>query len=239
MPLPDINVDNVGHIAWWNALDHDASFLNPNELEQYDGVNNSTVYQNGIVGTLDRDPRLRWRAKTDGWMVVFYDVTESGRPADYAFIPEFHNGNVDLYQNVMAEELNNLRLEASNAGEMDFNYEDVGFADYRSNPAIVYEAYQYDPGIEARYAYTENNQPRALHLRGRSEMNVNGESISKIVFNERDLVPEQDGEGVSSGTVEAVANGWLNDDAEVHYMTGGVATNPDSEVQACALAVYD
>lgn len=237
--LPDINLDNVGHIAWWNALDHDASFLDPDDLTAYSGIADYEIYQNGIVGTLERDNRLRFRAKTDGWIVVYYDVTVSGRPEDYAFVPDFLQGAVDIYENVLAQELNSLRENAANSSKMVFSYEDVGFGDYRDDAPARYESYQYDPGVVARYAYTEENEPDSVHLTGRSEMTVNGATITAIIFNERELVPEQQDQGVSSGYEEAVSAGWMNDDAEVHYMTGGEVGEPSyADIQAGALMTY-
>jgi hypothetical protein len=237
--LPDIDVTDVGYIVWWNALDHDASYLDPVELTSYTGIADHTPYNNGIDGTLDRDSRLRWRAKTDGWMLVWYDTTQ-GTVDDLDFVANYTDGNVDIIENVPAQELNALREEADNAGEMDFSYDDVSFGDYRDRTPDIkrFESRKYTPPGPARWAYRRNEMPEKVHLTGRSRMNVNGESVSAMKWGDRTLVPEQSGEGESTGQVEAVGEGWLRGSQTFHRMTGGVPTYEDSDVRGGLVSIH-
>lgn len=236
--LPDIDLAEVGHIAWWNALNHGAAFLDPNQLKSYNGIDGYAVYDNGIEGKLDRDPRLKFRAKTDGWIVVWYDTTVSGDPEDYAFIDGFSTGNVGLYDNVLSQELNSIRKQAGNELEMDFSHEDVKFGDYRDNAPSRYETYQFDNSVECKYGYTEDNVPDAVHLTGRSYVASDGTSVSAITFNGETLVPRQDDAGASTGYEEAGSAGWLDGPGEFHYMAGGDPSGNDWAVEAGVVAVY-
>lgn len=128
--LPDLDTQTLDEIAWWNALEHGASFLDAGEVVTYEGVESIEASDNGVDGSLSRHSAMRFRAKTDGWIVAYMDRVESESfPTD--FLGSDPEGSRGLTKTALAEEIDALRSEASNSGDMTFDYGDVGLYSYR------------------------------------------------------------------------------------------------------------
>lgn len=79
--MPDLDLNEVGVMAWWNIEDdgYDVDTINWDDItEEFDTY---TAYDNGYIGELwdftsqsDRD--ITVRVKTDGWFVAYLDDTE-------------------------------------------------------------------------------------------------------------------------------------------------------------------
>lgn len=162
--LDDLATADLGPIGWWNALEHGADFLDAGEVIQYNGVEDYTAYDNGIEGGLSRHPALKYRAKTDGWIVVYFDTAAATvNPED--FLTQWGSGLAgDLTQTALSEEVDGLRSACRNAGEMVFDHSDVGLYDYRYPDLSQYRLMTINTrrtsaGTVCGYAYSDGNRP--------------------------------------------------------------------------------
>lgn len=86
--LPDIDTSNVSHIAYFNAIDDGGvTTIDPEEVTSAPGIQDYTLYDNGLEGTFNLQetyddisladstvfPEATFRVKSDGWMVVYLD----------------------------------------------------------------------------------------------------------------------------------------------------------------------
>lgn len=84
MSLPDIDTTQVSFISYWNVLVHGVGdsgpdSWDPSTVTSAGIVNSYTSYSNGVEGTLSLDHGrndAKFRAKDDGWMVVYIDRSE-------------------------------------------------------------------------------------------------------------------------------------------------------------------
>lgn len=145
-PLPDINERLVRQLSWWNALDHGADSFDPVALLDYVDVESWDAYDNGIEGSLRRHEALRFRAKADGHIITYFDESYGDvNPED--LLTSFTAGDLpDLTQTVLSEEINALRKQAPNSGQMTFNHADVGLYNFEYPDMDHYRVFARDRG---------------------------------------------------------------------------------------------
>jgi len=82
--LPDIETGKVSFIAYFNAIDQGGvQSIDPEEVTSAAGVQSTTLYDNGVQGTIDMTPHSNgfsnaygaveadFRVKSDGWIVAY------------------------------------------------------------------------------------------------------------------------------------------------------------------------
>lgn len=207
--LPDLNTRYVRQIGYWNALDHGASTIFPNQVLTYENIENWEAYDNGIEGSINRHPALRYRVKTDGWMVVYYDVTY-GDTLPEEFLTSFDaNSLPDLTQTVLSEEINSLRQELSNSGEMAFNHTDVGLFNYKYPDMNHYRVMHsdadqyYGSATDGEYAFNPAS-PGPYHYV--IDAYANG---STVTFDGHEIA-DSGGSGSTRNRVRAADAGWID-----------------------------
>lgn len=147
--LPDLSTTQIGYVAYWNAIDQGGvGSIDVSDILSHGNIIDYTLYDNGVTGTFDGPigRTVNFRAKDDGWMVVYFDrtndfSTRQGSPvrgywdialdwteAEYANAATFtHNSLSDV--------INQLRGEFSNSSNMTFNHGDVGLYNYEYSSA--------------------------------------------------------------------------------------------------------
>lgn len=155
-PLPDLRTRYITDLSWWNALDHGVNSLDPVDLLDYPDVESWESYDNGIEGSLRRHDALRFRAKTDGYILTYFDTTYgSVQPED--FLSSFNAGTTpDLTKTLLSEEINALRKQASNSDKMTFRHRDVGLYNYRYPDMDHYRVFSRDR--EDGYAFSPHSE---------------------------------------------------------------------------------
>jgi hypothetical protein len=157
--LPDIDTSTVSFLSYWNAIEHggaDSTNWDPSEVASYGGVQTTTGYDNGIEGdvSLAGNNRVsRFRAKEDGWLVVWLDTTAEvgnnlgSRPSGPWDITSDWDQAVGYNVDANPATINNDALSKTLYGlfgatdvsgnvNVSFSYGDVGYYDY-SHPGAT------------------------------------------------------------------------------------------------------
>lgn len=146
--LPDIDTTEASYLAYWNAIDDGGvapEDFNPEEVTSYGGIESTTLYDNGIEGTLSAASgdfnTTYFRVKSDGWIVVYMTREESTgtRVSDSSDIygpwQIFGYSGAVPEQNNLAQEVGSLQnnLEATT----NFQHSDVGLYNYEHPTATT------------------------------------------------------------------------------------------------------
>lgn len=150
--LPDLDKSNVGPIAFWNAIDQGGvSDIDPSEATSWSFINSSTLYDNGVQGTVNLDiggenngiPGTRtvygnFRVKEDGWIIVWLDQSEN-----FTQNEQLHSGfnnDIDMpnsmkgWWNLDPRWINgSYRVNPPDAVDSSFNYQVNGLRQELSN----------------------------------------------------------------------------------------------------------
>jgi len=161
--LPDLDTSQIGFIAYWNALDHGVSEIDPTEVLTATIVKTYEQYDNGVQGVAEymaggMKLEAYFRVKSDGWFVVWtprYSVPEpdqkdvegskwyeSATDPDgyYNLLIRWHCGdNRDIAPNISTDccerIIYNLASELSNFGAITYDSGDVGRFSYTFSQA--------------------------------------------------------------------------------------------------------
>ncbi len=154
--LPDIDTDDVQHIAFYNAIDEldDIDEVDPEQALEDGSLEEYTLYDNGWEGTWDPgwDRDVTVRAKTDGWFVAYLE----GRPENYdqdIVISDHYgalNGPWDMVydwqdaedeatvnQNTLERAIRSLLGHIDDFDSSHYDPEDVGFYSYHFDAASM------------------------------------------------------------------------------------------------------
>jgi len=82
--LPDLDTSQISFLAYFNAIDQGGvQAIDPEEVTSAAGVQSTTLYDNGVEGTIDMTPHSNgfdnvygtvdtyFRVKSDGWIVAY------------------------------------------------------------------------------------------------------------------------------------------------------------------------
>lgn len=153
--LPDLNTSNAGMVAYWNAINHGASSIDPSDILSDSNISSYTLYDNGFVATYNmegvmssgttRDVTLR--VKTDGWFVVSTDRTNTYSqnvttpPNGYFDIANNwrRNGSGQsikpMVNNGLERVIHETQSELSSSGSITYNASDVRLYNYEYTSA--------------------------------------------------------------------------------------------------------
>jgi len=171
--LPDLDPNEIGVIAFWNAHDHRVAgsdaVIDPTDVL---GVLKSyTLYDNGVDGVLDYSPRtgINVRVKNDGWIIAWIDRTNTYQQNvsdftargyyDLLYNWKDRGNNITGDTNTLIEVIQYLYNQLSNKSEFEFNKSDVGVYCYEfdaanaitfASTAISLSSYGYS-GVKTEY----------------------------------------------------------------------------------------
>lgn len=145
--LPDIDTSNVSFLAYWNALDHGVSAIDPEEITSLGRISEYTFYDNGIEGRLSPPRGAYFRVKSDGWVVVWMDRSASSTtmtndrsavsgPWDM-MMPFSQFGSVTPREDGIFDAVQSIQSQFSNSDEITFNFADVGLYNYEHTDATT------------------------------------------------------------------------------------------------------
>jgi hypothetical protein len=153
--LPDIQTDETGLCAFWNAINQSTEdSIDPSEVTSDSDIASYTLYDNGIEGEYNMaNPggyNCHFRVKTDGWIVTYFD--DEGDDKLGAATPDVH-GQFDIVHNwanggqwsypehELERIINSLASELSNWATIQnyYNSADVGLHsfDYQAATGVT------------------------------------------------------------------------------------------------------
>lgn len=181
--LPDIDVSEVGWIAYYNVIDQGgAADIDPEDVLSSNFVNSYEIYDNGVKGTGSQGGRtVHWRAKNDGWLVAYfkyeeyYDGPSLGSPSTI-------RGPWDLDQtwtntgqtttienNALERSIASLYSNLSNSGNIDYFARDVGLYHYQytaPNTITMFSMTTSGYDLTGSFLYTQGTDIHLLSAAG-------------------------------------------------------------------------
>lgn len=241
--LPDIDTSEVGPIAYWNAHEHGASSIDPEEALDHGRIVEYTLYDNGWEGTFElhsHDREATVRVKTDGWIVAFLDRTN-----DYDLEmdeDEIHliRGYWDLHRNWYQTESSAIeftenalenaidRLQAQLSDDHTYHWSDVGLYVYEYEDASTITG-MHAHMETASFIITEGTDIDYASMAG----GMGGSNASEDIYWVEDDIRLSDGEH-TYGTLDLLDPNRI-DQTEYEYEVDGGAGDHDGHADRAVL----
>lgn len=202
--LPDLDTSQISFVAYWNAIDDgDVAAIDPEDMLSNSNIQSHTLYDNGFEAQYKNPQNGRVhtvRAKTDGWIVAYYDrTTEFVQNTDnspngfWDIIGDAASPN-SLTQNSLERAINDLSGNLSNAGSINYNPSDVGLYDYQHDATNITVASDYcgeESTTTAGLSYTSDTSIKSAVLfsgAGYVDVNFDGTMVSEDGYTSYDLL---------------------------------------------------
>jgi len=158
--LPDLDTEEIGIIAFWNATQHGVSSIDPTDVLSNPNIISYTQYDNGIDGVISiarhdgSKVNVNFRVKGDGWFITWfprYSVPESDEidivdAWSNATEPDgYYNllwdwtdegNNITPTQSILERAIYDLAQYLSNWSAITYSESDVGHYSYHFSEAI-------------------------------------------------------------------------------------------------------
>lgn len=233
--LPDLDPNEIGVIAFWNCHDHRVAgsdaVIDPTDVL---GVLKSyTLYDNGVDGTIEYDPRADFnprtvnvRVKNDGWIIAWIDRTNEYQlnvsPGDFVAVGYYdllyswkdRNANIAEDTNLLLEVINYIYNQLSNKDEFQFIKSDVGIYcyEYSDVNTITFASVVCRGGYEGtrylKWVITSGTILRYITLTGSSTRG--GSGAANVKYRDGTVLAK----GVGAGVLNLLDKGVLYDDED-------------------------
>jgi hypothetical protein len=139
--LPDLESENVGMCAFWNAVDQSTlDSINPSSAATASNANTTEVYDNGVQGEWDLEGNSNvggYRVKSDGWIIVWvtsddnavYGIDDSSVTGQVDMIEAWDNVGGGTSTDALTQGINDLASNLDQWATIQpyYNAGDIGF----------------------------------------------------------------------------------------------------------------
>lgn len=243
--LPDLPTSRVGVVAYYNLSDNGSISYDLQNLTELGSVGSYQQYDNGVIGTYEIDFSLRssrflnFRAKTDGWVVVWIDDEESFY--GFADANNSYNRNIiDFFGDWPGDGINSLGnyhcidvvgdLATAADSSLNFSNEDVSIYSYSypdSTNIVTFGSS--DAGGDKTFSYTSTIDRKFEVLCGGKEDNFQDD-----IFFQGQKVVGTDGANIASVNL---LNG-LTPDSGVNYTVNVDVNSSTTDLNWSVIAFY-
>lgn len=145
--LSDLDTSSISICAFYNAISQGgASDIDPSNVTSYSEVSSSTLYDNGIEGTITGQGQkdVSFRVKEDGWVIVWFDRQqtfnqEETNAADVVVVAElmdYQSGDTATFPDTQFED--HIRGLVNQLSGVSFNDSDIQYHDFEYPDATTF-----------------------------------------------------------------------------------------------------
>lgn len=226
--LENLDTSTVGVIAYWNALNHGLSSVDPTEVLDSTQVETFNVADNGVEGdvtALNTNLTFKYRVKTDGWFII-YTTRTTPNYYDTVYNWRSQNAGAQLPESKHSHIIQELFTQLSNSGDGTFNHTDVSLYHYEFESATNFRFIKEHAGsstvLDGGIAYTSGTS-RFYHfiMAWCRDPGVGGTAAVYFPAGNQIAQP-QSSNGTATGTDDVLGNNLMpNSDTFVSHDSDG------------------